>query len=173
MSDMRAACLFLACMILSVLCCDAGAEMITLGPLTIYIDMSCVPDPYVVTRNAICETHGSEQIGCTLHSTTIGHANEVIMELHRLDMEMNVSVEKMLPFVEHLVPQEWSTEHAVFEVNGHSGVLINATDLYYPKMRLICFSPDGDDGWGRDIIVARSTIWGNRTIDLFRSIRVL
>lgn len=159
------------CLIFSTLCCDAGAETISLGPVDIYIDMSCVPDPYVVTRETIEETHGT--FNCTLHSTTIGHANDVILELHRLDGEMNVSVESMLPFAEHLIPQGWSTEHVDFEVDAHNGVLINATDLYYPKMRLICFSPDGDDGWGRHIIVARSTIWGNRSIDLFRSIRVL
>jgi len=163
--------MFLVCLIFSALCCDAGAETISLGPLSIYIDMSCVPDPYVVTREAIEEAHGP--FNCTRYSTTIGHANDLVLELHRLDKEMNVSVERMIPFAEHLIPQGWSTEHADFEVDTHNGVLINATDLYYPKMRLICFSPDGDDGWGREIIVARSTIWGNRTIDLFRSIRVL
>jgi len=168
---MLAACMFLVCVILSMFCCDAGAETVTLGPLSIYIDMSCVPDPYVVTRGEIEEMH--ESFNCTVYSTTIGHANDVILELHRLDREMNVSVERMIPFAEHLLPRGWSTEHGDFEVDGHEGVLINATDLYYPKMRLICFSPDGDDGWGCEIIVARSTVWGNRSIDLFRSIRVL
>lgn len=170
--DMRAAYLFLAWMILSMLCCSTGAETVTLGPLSIYIDMSCVPDPYVVTHEAIEETHGPH-LNCTAYSTTIGHANDVILELHRLEGETNVSGENMLLFAGHLIPQGWSTEHVDFDVDGHDGVLINATDLYYPKMRLICFSPDGDDGWGRDIIVARSTIWGNRSIDLFRSIRLL
>ncbi|MBC7079297.1 MAG: hypothetical protein H5T42_02315 [Methanothrix sp.] len=172
-NDMRDACLFFVCMILCTLWCDAGAETITLGQVGIYIDMSCVPDPYVVTHEAIKETHWPEQINCTVHTTTIGHANDVILELHRLDEEINVSVERMLLFAEHLIPLGWSTEHVDFDVAGHNGVLINATDLYYPKMRLICFSPDGDDGWGREIIVARSTIWGNRSIDLFRSIRLL
>lgn len=153
--------------------CDAGAETIYLGPVGIYIDMSCVPDPYVVVHEAIEETHWPEHFNCTLYTTTIGHANDVILELHSLDGEINVSVERTLPFAAHLVPDGWSTEHGDFEVDGRNGVLINATDLYYPKMRLICFSPDGDDGWGRDIIVGRSTVWVNRSIDLFRSIRVL
>lgn len=159
-------------MISGVFCCDAGAETVTLGPLSIYIDMSCVPDPYVVIHGEIEETHGAH-LNCTVYTTTIGHANNVILQLHRLDEEINVSVEGMLLFAEHLIPVGWSTEHADFGVDGHKGVLINATDLYYPKMRLICFSPDGDDGRGREIIVARSTIWGNRSIYLFRSIRVL
>lgn len=154
-----------------VLCSGAVAETVRLGPVGVYIDMSCVPDPYVVTRGAIEETHGS--VSCTVYSTTIGHANDVILELHRLDEAINVSAENMSLFAGHLIPPGWSTEQADFEVDGHDGILINATDLYYPKMRLICFSPDGDDGWGREIIVARSTIWGNRSIDLFRSIRVL
>ncbi|MDI9616490.1 MAG: hypothetical protein QFX31_03900 [Methanothrix sp.] len=169
----QAAFLFLVCLLLYVLCCDACAETISLGPRSIYIDMSCVPDPYVVVHGMIEETHRPEELNCKLYTTTIGHANDVVLELHRLDGEINVSMERLVPFAEHLIPQGWSTEHGDFEVDGHKGVLINATDLYYPKMRLVCFSPDGDDGWGRDIIVGRSTVWGNRSIDLFRSIRIL
>ncbi len=166
---MRPEYLALLVLTLSAVCWNAHAEYLNLGPACIYIDMSCVPDPYVVYHGEIEESHGS--LKCIRYSATIGHMNDVILELHKLEDEVNTSIEELIPFVAHFIPPGWSTDHAEFIVGGHRGVLINATDIYYPKMRLLCFSPDGDSGRGREILVASSTIRGNCSIDLFRSIR--
>lgn len=150
------------------------AETVHLGPAEVYLDMGAVPEPYIVTGDAYMEFHNisNMDLGCTVYPATIGHASDVILQLHELDRTVPVNSSVLLKLASALLPSGWTRESSTMNFDGHPGVMINATGPDGKKLRAAGFSPDEDSGSGRYIFLSSTRICQNCTIALFESFRV-
>ncbi len=142
------------------------AEKIALGPASIYVDMSLVPEPFVDVREPYSDIHATNvgPIKCTVYHAVIG-GEDLIIQLHHLAGPIEITPLVLRQFIADslLIPASWSFSDArsTFiggRVQGYEGIMVDASCPDGFPMRVTAFCPKTDRGTGEMICLVRSSI---------------